>query len=153
MKKRKFPDDGIEEAQRKKHTSQTVNIPGSYSQSTLFESAILKFAIIVLIFGLAIFLRLFHINADPPYVSWSQDLLTDPFHYTSFARSKVFWGEWDLFNQYSFLLWKNSALTFFSFLFFNLFGVGRLQANLTAVVLNILSLLFLFFGPKKRNQQ
>ena len=138
-----------EQSKTEQESTREFCFPESLFLDSSSKPAIFRLVILILLFGTTIFIRFFHLSADPPYVSWSQDLLTDPSQYVSFARSKLLWGYWDLFGQHLFLLWKNSALTLFSFLSFAVLGIGRLQANLTAVILNILSLLFLFLALRK----
>ncbi|MGB2989385.1 MAG: hypothetical protein WBC98_05455, partial [Candidatus Zixiibacteriota bacterium] len=103
----------------------------------------------VFIIGLAAFLGCFCLSADLPLsLSWSQDVNTDPDQYTSFARSKALWGEWDLFGR-NLVLALNSALTLISYLFFKLLGVGRWQANFVAASLSLLTLIFFYLAIKK----
>jgi 4-amino-4-deoxy-L-arabinose transferase-like glycosyltransferase len=105
--------------------------------------------LLVFIIGLAAFLRCFCLSADLPLsLSWSQDVNTDPDQYTSFARSKALWGEWDLFGR-NLVLALNSVLTLISYLFFKLLGVGRWQANFVAAGLSLLSLIFFYLAIKK----
>jgi len=134
-----------------KNLAEEESLSSKLPVNSRFSFRTSKTLLFLFITGLILTSRLLFLSADPPYVSWSQDLLTDPFQYVSFARSKILWGQWDLFGQDLFLLWKNSALTLFSFLSFKLLGIGRLQANLTAVVLNISSLFFLFLALRKTN--
>ena len=106
-----------------------------------------------MIIGLGVFLRYFCLSADPPLnLSWSQDVNTDPEQYTSFARSKALWGNWDLFGH-DLVLCLKSALTFISFFFFKLFGAGRWQANFVAATLSSLTLIFFYLAIKKGKDQ
>ncbi|MGB7061945.1 MAG: tetratricopeptide repeat protein [Candidatus Zixiibacteriota bacterium] len=107
----------------------------------------------VFIIGLAAFLRCFCLSADLPLsLSWSQDINTDPDQYTSFARSKALWGDWDLFGR-NLVLALNSALTLISYLFFKFLGVGRWQANFVAASLSSLTLIFFYLAIKKWKNQ
>jgi len=81
-------------------------------------------------------------------LSWSQDVNTDPDQYTSFARSKALWGDWDLFGR-NLVLALNSALTLISYLFFKFLGVGRWQANFVAASLSLLTLIFFYLTVRK----
>lgn len=114
-----------------------------------FESGLFYFLLFLFVFGLALSLRLFYLNSDLPRVSWSQDLTTDAPTYVSFARAKILVGDWNPFGQYRFVLWINSAFTLISFLVFKLWGVGRFQANLIAVFLNVFTILFIYLAVKK----
>ena len=106
--------------------------------------------LIVTVIGLGIFMRLAFLSVDPPLnLSWSQDVNTDPGQYTSFARSKVLWGEWDPSGNPLLVVWLNSAYTLISFLFFKLLGVGRWQANLVAGGLSSLTLIFFYLAIKR----
>jgi hypothetical protein len=107
----------------------------------------------LMIISLGVFLRCFCLSADPPLnLSWSQDINTDPDQYTSFARSKALWGNWDLFGH-NLVLCLNSALTLFSFLFFKLLGVGRWQANFVSASLSSATLLFFYLAIRKGKDQ
>jgi 4-amino-4-deoxy-L-arabinose transferase-like glycosyltransferase len=106
--------------------------------------------LLVVVMGLGIFVRLAFLSADPPLdLSWSQDVNTDPGQYTSFARSKVLWGEWEPFKNPFLMVWLNSAYTLISFFFFKLLGVGRWQANLVVGVLSSLTLVFFYLAIRK----
>ncbi|UCB52920.1 MAG: glycosyltransferase family 39 protein, partial [Candidatus Zixiibacteriota bacterium] len=119
----------------------------------ILSSSTAKVLLFVLIIGLGVFLRCFCLSADPPLsLSWSQDINTDPDQYTSFARSKALWGEWDLFGR-NLVLALNSVLTLISYLFFKLLGVGRWQANFVAAGLSLLSLIFFYLAIKKGKDQ
>ncbi len=109
-----------------------------------------RFLLIVLIMGLGIFMRLAFLSADPPLnLSWSMDVNTDPGQYTSFARSRVLWGEWQPFKNPFLTVWLNSAYTLIFFFFFSLLGVGRWQANLMVGVLSSLTLLFFYLAIRR----
>jgi 4-amino-4-deoxy-L-arabinose transferase-like glycosyltransferase len=109
-----------------------------------------RFLLLVLVMGLGIFVRLAFLSADPPLdLSWSQDVNTDPGQYTSFARSKVLWGEWQPFKNPFLTVWLNSAYSLISLLFFSLLGVGRWQANLMVGVLSSLTLFFFYLAIKR----
>jgi 4-amino-4-deoxy-L-arabinose transferase-like glycosyltransferase len=119
-----------------------------------WNSATGRFLLIVMVMGLGIFMRLSFLSADPPLnLSWSQDVNTDPGQYTSFARNKVLWGEWDPFGSPYLVLWINSAYTLISFLFFTLLGVGRGQDNLVAAGLSFLTLVFFYLAIKRGANQ
>lgn len=118
-------------------------------QKDFFKSFWFHLLLFVLVFGLALLLRLLYLTSDPPQVSWSQDLTTDAPTYVSFARAKILEGNWNPFGQYRFVLWLNSAFTLISFLFFKLAGLGRLQANLVAVLLNIFTVVFIYLAVKR----
>jgi 4-amino-4-deoxy-L-arabinose transferase-like glycosyltransferase len=130
-------------------TQKELNWWEALQKKDFFRSGLFYVLLFLFVFGLAIFLRLLYLTSDPPSVSWSQDLTTDAPAYTSFARSKILWGEWNLFGQQRFVLWVNSAFTLVSFLFFKLTGVGRAQANLAAVFFNFMTIFFIYLAVKK----
>lgn len=139
--------------QKKKNTrkKKSINWPerGILSKS-FWNSPTGRFLLMVIVMGLGIFMRLAFLSADPPFdLSWSQDVNTDPGQYTSFARSKVLWGEWDPFGIPFLVLWLNSAYTLISFFFFKLLGVGRWQANLMVGSLSSLTLIFFYLAIKR----
>jgi 4-amino-4-deoxy-L-arabinose transferase-like glycosyltransferase len=74
---------------------------------------------------------------------------TDPPQYTYFARNNVIWGSWDLFGHNRFVFFLKSFSSVASLIVFSVFGTGRFQANLVAVILNLLIMVFLFLTLKK----
>ena len=140
-----------EQKKKSTHPKKSVNWQkrGIFSKS-FWNSPTGYLLLIVAVIGLGIFMRLAFLSADPPLnLSWSQDVNTDPGQYTSFARSKVLWGEWDPFGIPFLILWINSAYTLISFFFFKLLGVGHWQANLVAVSLSVLTLIFFYLAIKR----
>jgi len=127
-----------------KKSALTEFFKNPFFSSRLFE--ILLFGFIV---GLAFLGGVLFLSADPPAISWSQDVATDPPQYTCFARNKVLWGSWDLFGHNRFVFFLKSFTTVASYIVFLLFGTGRFQANLVAVILNLLTLWFFFLALKK----
>jgi 4-amino-4-deoxy-L-arabinose transferase-like glycosyltransferase len=114
-----------------------------------FSSRIFEVLLFCIIIGLAFAAGVFFLDSDPPRISWSQDVATDPPQYTYFARNKVLWGSWDLYGHNRFVFFLKSFCSVVSYVVFLLFGTGRAQANLVAVILNILTMVFLFLGLKK----
>jgi tetratricopeptide (TPR) repeat protein len=90
-----------------------------------------------------------HLNADPPAISWSQDVATDPPQYTNFARNKVLWDSWVVYPPNRLVFFLKSFSSVASYVVFSIFGTGRSQANLVAVLLNLLTMLFLFLALRK----
>jgi len=68
----------------------------------------------------AIILRFIHLSADPPYffAGTGQDLLTDPYNVTLFARNKVLFGSWDIFNYPRWIFFKYSLSSAASYILF-----------------------------------
>lgn len=103
-----------------------------------------RLAAILLVAVLAITVRFAHVGADPPAdVSWSQDLLTDPPEYTSYARSAVALGDWNPLGDERLVFFRKNITGAFAFLVFSIFGPSVTTANLTAVLLNLLAVGFL----------
>ena len=120
-----------------------------YFQNPFFSSKLFEILLFTLILGMALLGGMLFLHADPPQISWSQDVATDPPQYTYFARNHALWGNWDLFGHNRFVFFLKSFTTAFSSLVFSLFGTGRAQANLAAVILNLLSMILFFFTLKK----
>ncbi len=120
-----------------------------FLKNPFFSSRAFEVVLFCFIIGLAFLGGVLFLSADPPHVSWSQDVATDPPQYTYFARNQVLWGDWDLFGHNRFPFFSKSFTTVTSFLVFSVFGPGRFQANLVAVILNLLTMVFLFLTLKK----
>jgi tetratricopeptide (TPR) repeat protein len=132
-----------------KETKNRFVFLSKYFQNPFFSSRLFEVLLFVLILGIALLGGMLFLHADPPRISWSQDVATDPPQYTYFARNHVLWGSWDLFGHNRFIFFLKSFTTLFSYLVFWLFGTGRFQANLAAVILNLLSMTLLYFALKK----
>lgn len=105
----------------------------------LLESAWIRAAVLVLIFA-GILTRFMYLISDPPgfFKKTSRALLTDPYNLTYFARNKVLFGDWDIFDYNRWMAFKYSAVSLISYIWFKLFGVSRMTANLGAVTLSFL---------------
>jgi 4-amino-4-deoxy-L-arabinose transferase-like glycosyltransferase len=114
-----------------------------------FSSQLFEILLFCLILGITFIGGVLFLSSDPPQISWSQDVATDPPQYTYFARNHVLWGSWDLFGHNRFVFFLKSFTTVFSYLIYTVFGTGRFQSNLVAVILNLMSMLFLFFALNK----
>jgi len=108
-------------------------------------------AIVALVPG--IILRFYDLNIDPPqfFSRISRALLTDPYNLTYFARNKVLFGQWDIFDYPRWIAFKYSLSSASGYLFFNLFGVSRVVANLSAIFLNLGGLALFLFGLKRES--
>ena len=94
--------------------------------------------------------RLPHLGADAPAdVSWSQDLLTDPPQYTSYARNAVSFGDWNPLHDAKLIFFLKNVTGAAAFLVFTIFGPGVASANLTAVLLNLVTVGFMAWGTTR----
>ena len=119
-----------------------------------WDSLWFNLLILAIIVALSFSLRTLYLNADPPLgLSWSQGPFTDPPQYTTFARYKISWGEWNLFGDNRLVMLLKSATTLVSFLFFKILGVGRWQLNFIPVLLSIISIFILYFILQKENKR
>lgn len=100
----------------------------------------------ILLFGLAVFLRTYHLTADfPAGISFSQEIGTDPPQYTVFARDAVLRGDWNPYHDNRYVTYEHSLVSAAARVVFGAFGVGLFQANLTAAILSLLSILLFYF--------
>ncbi|HUU45438.1 MAG TPA: tetratricopeptide repeat protein [Acidobacteriota bacterium] len=107
----------------------------------------MRLGAVLLIAVLAIVVRFVHVGADPPAdVSWSQDLLTDPPEYTSYARSAVALGDWNPLGDERLIFFRKNITGACAYVIFSIFGSSIATANLTAVLLNLIALGFLAWG-------
>ena len=109
-----------------------------------------KFAVIlavILIAGLG--LRVAYISADAPVgFTRSQDVSTDPFAYTYFAKNKIDFGDANPFDDPRWIVYEKSTQTVASYIVYSILGTGRAQGNLTAGLLNLMAILLVALGIK-----
>ena len=104
----------------------------------------------IIIFGLTVFLRFNHLAADPPdRISFSQGINTDPPAYTLFARNAELTGDWNPYHDYRFATHHYSVVSAFARIVFDQFGVGVYQANLTAALMSLVSILLFYLIARK----
>lgn len=106
-----------------------------------------RIAAICLVALLAVVCRFIDLGADPPIdVSWSQDLLTDPPQYTSYARTAVAHGNWNPLNDDRLIFFRKNITGAFAYVIFLFFGPSVTTANLTAALINLVGIGFLVWG-------
>lgn len=109
-----------------------------------------NFAIsLALILLLGLFFRVYHISADPPVgFTVSQDVNTDPFAYTMFARNLIEFGDTNPFGDPRWVVWKKSIETVFALGVYAILGTGRGEGNFVPVLMYLLATLFLALALK-----
>jgi hypothetical protein len=125
------------------------SVLAEFFKNPFFSSKAYEIILFFFIVGIAFIGGVLFLSADPPPISWSQDVGTDPPQYTYYARNEILWNNWVTFGPNRYVFFLKSFTTMFSYLVFLLFGTGRFQANLVAVLLNLLSLVFFFLALKK----
>ena len=104
----------------------------------------------ILLFGLAVFLRFYHLAADPPQgITFSQGIETDPPQYTVFARNDVLQNDWNPYNDDRYVTYQYSLISIVSRGIYGLFGTGTYQCNLIAALVTILTLILFYFVSRK----
>ncbi len=123
------------------------------SENIISERVFYIVTAIILLPG--IILRFYDLNIDPPqfFMQLSHDLLTDPYNLTSFARNKVLFGEWDIFDYPRWIAFKYSLSSASGYLFFSLFGVSQIAANLSAIFLNLAGLSFFLAALRRESNR
>jgi len=109
----------------------------------------------LLVMAAGIIVRFFRIGIDPPlfFTATGQDLLTDPYQYTSAARNAILFGDWNLFDYHRWEVFRNSLVSGFSYIVFLFFGVSRVTANLSAILLNLGGLMLFTAGMWKYSRR
>ncbi len=109
-----------------------------------------NFAIsLALILLLGLFFRVYHISADPPVgFTASQDVNTDPFAYTMFARNLIEFGDTNPFGDPRWVVWEKSIETVFALGVYAILGTGRGEGNFVPVLMYLLATLFLALALK-----
>jgi len=107
---------------------------------------------IVVAVGLTV--RFLWLGADPPlyFRDMGQDLLTDPYNVVHFARNKILFGSWDIFDFNRWIVFKYSLSSAFCYLFFLIGEVSRVIANLSATLLNLAGLGLYIFAHRKSSR-
>ncbi len=104
-----------------------------------------EFIVLLLILAVIIFLRLNHLDADPPLkVSISTDVYTDPPQYTMFARNYVQTGDFDPLNDPRRIVFMKSMVTLLSVIVFKIIGTSVWSSNFVGFLYAFGSL-FLFY--------
>jgi hypothetical protein len=105
------------------------------------------------IFGLAIlvaifFARFYNLDADPPayYTGHGQAQLTDPYHLTHFARNSMIFGDPNPFDYHRWDLFRYSMISGASCLIFSIFGVSRLTANFSGLLVQLMGVILFLWG-------
>ncbi|MBN4056751.1 hypothetical protein JYU19_00415 [bacterium AH-315-J21] len=89
-------------------------------------------------------LRFVNLTYDSPlfYSGYSTSEISDPYMYTSFARNKILFDDWDPYNYARWDSWRLSIVSGVSYLAFLVGGVSRTTANLGALALQLGGFLF-----------
>ena len=99
----------------------------------------------------ALFLRLYHIDADPPIdPGQGQSLSTDPPQYIHYAANKVSFGSWDNWSRTNYVWHHHNLYAPIAFLIFSAFGPGLIQGNIIAVLFAVISICLLFWILRDR---
>ncbi|MCP4703801.1 MAG: hypothetical protein GY865_04250, partial [candidate division Zixibacteria bacterium] len=80
------------------------------------------------------------------YVGHGQSLLTDPYHLTHSARNEILFDDWNQYDYHRWDVFKNSLISGVSYLFFSVFGVSRISANIASISLHLAGMLLFIFG-------
>jgi hypothetical protein len=114
------------------------------------ENRRLILLVILALFAGIIIFRLVNLSADTPFgISTGQELSTDPPQYTSFARNKVLYGDWEVFyTRYVFFV--NNITTIAAYPVFKILGTGRAQANFVASLFSLLAIFSCYLAWRKK---
>lgn len=98
--------------------------------------------------GMGLFFRFYRLDLDPPYffAGTTQDLLTDPYNVIHYARNKILFGIWDIFDYPRWIVFKYTLSSYAAFLTFAIAGVSRVAANFSAAALNLGGILLFLAG-------
>lgn len=106
-------------------------------------------ALIILIFVVSIFIRIYRPYADPPVdLDNSGGLFFDEGGYAHNARNKIVYGEWRM-DRFNSMLYSPIS-SYLIYISFKIFGIGLLQERLVPLILSIL-LLILFYKVMLNN--
>jgi 4-amino-4-deoxy-L-arabinose transferase-like glycosyltransferase len=121
----------------------------SDTENSNSNRALIGFGFLVIILGLAV--RFLWLGIDPPlfFTGQGQALLTDPYNITYFARNKILFGSWDIFDYDRWVVFKYSLMSGFSYIAFLLGGVSRITANLSAVILSLAGIILFILAHRR----
>jgi len=107
--------------------------------------------LLVLLIAVGTTIRFVNLDSDPPlyFDGHSQSLSTDPYQYTYFARNKILFDEWELFDSDKWKVFEYSLVSGFSYLIFKLNGITRANANLTGLLLSLAAIFIFLFSLRK----
>lgn len=119
----------------------------SYKKRTIVILLITVLASLVLV-------RFLQLDADPPemFANFGNAVITDPYFYTNYARNAIAFGEWDLFNEEEFSIFRYSLVSASAWVVFLIAGVSRTTANLTGLLLNLGGLLMFLMAIHDRKR-
>jgi len=121
------------------------------------NNQLLKYSVLpgLIVIAIALIVRFLFLESDPPYffARTSQDILSDPYNYIHFARNKILYGRWEIFDYSRWIVFKNSLVTLFSYLFFLIGGVSRITANLSAIFMSTAGIALFALAHLKRSQK
>lgn len=118
----------------------------------MFKRNSIKIQLVIFSIFLAIIIfRVVNLSDDTPFgISAGQELSTDPPQYTSFARNKALYGDWEVFyTRYVFFV--NNITTLVAYPIFKVFGTGRAQSNFIAVIFSCMSILSSYWAWRQKN--
>jgi len=102
---------------------------------------------VILLIGLVF--RVYHISADAPVgFTRSQDISTDPFAYTMFARNLIEFGTTTPLDDPRWVVWKKQIETVFALGVYAVLGTGRAEGNFVPVMMYLLSTLLFALALK-----
>lgn len=121
------------------------------SDKKRFRRSGLIWVIIALVAVAGIYLRFVALDSDPPmyFSGHGQSLSTDPHQYTYFSRNKLMFDRWEMFDSAKWRVFEVSVISGFSYLLFSLFGISRYIANLTGLLLSLLSIFIFLLTLRK----
>jgi hypothetical protein len=91
----------------------------------------------------AVVIRLHGLDYDPPmyFDGHSQSLATDPNQYSYFARNKIVFDHWEMFDSARWRVFEATLISGLSYISFHFLGISRNTANLPAVLVSIAAML------------
>jgi len=98
-----------------------------------------------------VYLRFADMTADPPlyFTGHGQSLTTDPHHYGFFARNKILFDQWELFDASKWRVFEVTIMSGFSYILFLIFGISHYTANLAGVIISLLSIFIFLLALSK----
>ena len=104
--------------------------------------------VLIAVSAVLFILRFVRLGIDPPYffAGITQAHLTDPYHLTMFARNAVLFDDWNPFDYHRWDVFKYSLVSGTSYIMFLIFGVSRITANISGLILNLAGMALFVLG-------
>nr|MBN2277850.1 hypothetical protein [candidate division Zixibacteria bacterium] len=111
----------------------------------------MRWVLIVAVAMIGIYLHVHDLDSDPPlyFTGHGQSLSTDPYHYSYFARNKILFDQWEIFDSARWRMFEVTLVSTLSYLAFSILGISRWSANLLGLILSLSAILVFLLALRR----